>query len=98
VGAARERDPTGEKFFYKDRVTVLAVTINAQGAVTDLKVSRGSGLEFLDQTAMDAFQSAQPFLNPPPGLVDSHGEIRFTFGFHLEAAGGGMRFFRGAGR
>jgi TonB family protein len=98
VGVARDRDPTGEKFFYKDRVTVLAVTINSQGAVTDLKVSRASGLEFLDQTALDAFQSAQPFLNPPPGLVDSHGEIKFTFGFHLEAAGGGMRFFRGASR
>lgn len=96
AGAARDRDPTGEKFFYKDRVTVLQVTLNAQGAVTELKVTKPSGVPFLDQTAVDAFQSAQPFLNPPPGLFNARGEVTFTFGFHLEAASGGARFFRGS--
>jgi TonB family protein len=94
-GAMRARDPSGEKFFYKDRNTLLSVTLNGQGTVTDIKVARSSGLDFLDQTAVDAFQKAQPFPNPPQGLVDSRGEISFQFGFYVETGGGGLRFFRG---
>ena len=48
--------------------------------------------------SVDAFEKAQPFLNPPTGLADPQGEIRFSFGFHLEAAGSGFRFFRAPGR
>ncbi len=96
--AIRARDPSGEKFFYKDRVTVLAIKMNSEGVITGIKVERSSGLDFLDQTAVDAFEKAQPFLNPPPGMVDSHGEISLNFGFHLEAASGAMRFFRGPSR
>ena len=95
--AMRSRDPTGEKFFYKDRSTLLSVTLNDQGSVTAIRVARSSGLDFLDQTAVDAFEKAQPFPNPPHGLVDSHGEISFQFGFYVETGGGGLRFFRGAG-
>ncbi|HVP66887.1 MAG TPA: energy transducer TonB [Anaeromyxobacteraceae bacterium] len=96
TGAMRSRDPTGEKFFYKDRSTLLSVTLNDQGAVTSIRVARSSGLDFLDQTAVDAFEKAQPFPNPPRGLVDSHGEISFQFGFFVETGGGAFRFFRGA--
>jgi len=93
--AMRARDPSGEKFFYKDRNTLLSVTLNEQGALTDIKVTRSSGLDFLDQTAVEAFQKAQPFPNPPSGLVDSHGQISFSFGFYVETGGGGFRFYRG---
>jgi len=95
TSAVRSRDPSGEKFFYKDRTTLLAVTLNDQGTLTDVRVARSSGLDFLDQTAVDAFQKAQPFPNPPQGLVDGRGEISFQFGFILETGGGGFRFFRG---
>ncbi len=95
MGAARPRDPDGSKYFYKDRTTVVAVTLDARGGIRDIKVDRSSGLPFLDQTAIEAFEKAQPFVNPPPGLANSQGEIRFTFGFHIETGGGGFRFFRG---
>jgi len=95
--AMRSRDPSGEKFFYKDRNTLLSVVLNEQGAVMDIKVARSSGLDFLDQTAVEAFQKAQPFPNPPSGLVDSHGQISFSFGFYVETGGGGFRFYRGSG-
>ena len=45
--------------------------------------------------SVDAFEKAQPFLNPPPGLVDSHGQISFPFGFYVNADSGLMGFFRG---
>jgi TonB family protein len=98
MDAARSRDPTGTRYFNKDRTTILSVTLNGQGTVTDIRVARSSGLDFLDQTAVDAFEKAQPFLNPPPGLADARGDIRFTFGFHVTTGGGGFRFFRGPGQ
>lgn len=98
MDAARVRDPTGSRYFNKDRTTVLAVTLNPQGTITEIKVARSSGLDFLDQTAIDAFEKAQPFVNPPPGLADTRGDIRFTFGFHVSTGGGGFKFFRGPGQ
>jgi TonB family protein len=98
MDAARVRDPTGNVYFNKDRTTVLSVTLNPQGTITEIKVARSSGLDFLDQTAIDAFEKAQPFVNPPPGLADARGDIRFTFGFHVSTGGGGFRFFRGPGQ
>ena len=98
MDAARVRDPTGSRYFGKDRTTVLAVTLNPQGTITEIKVARSSGLDFLDQTAIDAFEKAQPFVNPPPGLADARGDIRFTFGFHVSTGGGGFKFFRGPGQ
>ncbi len=93
--AARTRDPTGERYLYKDRVTWLAVTLDAHGALTDAHVVRTSGVDFLDRAAVEAFQKAQPFMNPPSGLADGSGEIKFTFGFYLEVGSSGLRLFRG---
>ena len=93
---ARVRDPTGNIYFRTDRTTVLAVTLNPQGKVTAIRVARSSGLDFLDQTAIDAFEKAQPFADPPPGLADARGDIRFTFSFDVATGGGdGSRFGRG---
>ncbi len=95
MDAAQKRDPDGSLYFQKDRTTILSITLNGQGAVTDIKVARSSGLDFLDRTAIDAFEKAQPFVNPPPGLADARGDIKFTFGFHVSTGGSGFRFFRG---
>jgi len=91
----RSRDPTGERFAYKDRVTVVSVTLDAAGALKDVQVQRSSGVDFLDATALDAFRKAQPFVNPPRGLANDRGEIPFVFGFYLEV-GSGLHIFRGA--
>ena len=98
MSAASVRDPTGSRYFQKDRTTILAITLNPQGGVTDIRVARSSGLDFLDQTAIDAFERSQPVVNPPNGLADARGDIRFTFGFHVSTGGGGFRFFRGPGQ
>jgi TonB family protein len=93
VTPLRQRDPTLQRFAYKDRITVLSVKLDGSGALRGLNVAKSSGVEFLDRSALEAFQKAQPFVNPPRGLVDGHGEIAFTFGFVVE--GGGFRIFRG---
>ncbi len=89
------RDPGGSKLGYKDWQTLLSVKLDQAGALKDVSVVKSSGLDFLDRTAIDAFQKAQPFANPPQGLADARGEIAFSFGFYLEMGGSGLHLFRG---
>jgi TonB family protein len=93
--ALQSRDPTGDRFAYKDRLTLVAVRLDDSGALKDVTVEKSSGVDFLDRVAVDAFRKAQPFVNPPRGLADGHGEILFSFGFYIEL-GTGLHIFRGA--
>jgi TonB family protein len=88
------RDPDRSMFGYKDRFTLLGVTLDDAGRVKSLVVEQTSGADFLDRAALSAFQSAQPFVNPPRGLADGNGEIRFSFGFFLEVGRQGLRVYR----
>jgi TonB family protein len=87
------RDPTGEVYGKKDRLTVVAVELDAKGAISRLEIVRQSGLSFLDDEALRAFREAGPFLNPPAGLADESGRIKFNFGFLLEVGASRGRFF-----
>lgn len=88
------RDPDHSMFGYKDRFTLLGVTLDDSGRLKSLVVEQTSGVEFLDRAAVTAFRSAQPFMNPPRGIVDGHGEIKFSFGFFLEVGRAGLRIYR----
>jgi TonB family protein len=91
----RQRDPTGNIYGGRDRYTLLSITLDAQGALRDVHVEKSSGVEFLDEAAIAAFQKSQPFPNPPPGLLEKDNAIHFQFGFFLEFGGGPrMRLFR----
>jgi TonB family protein len=91
----QRRDPTGETYSGRDRITMLTVVLDAHGRVEDIKVEKSSGLDFLDMEAVSSFQKAQPFPNPPPGLLDSDSHVKFEFGFYLDMGGGPrMRLFR----
>ena len=86
--AMRARDPSGERFGQHDWLTVLLVKLDDRGGLKDVAVQRSSGLDFLDNTAVQAFRRVQPFVNPPQGLADSRGEIVFNFGFSYEVGRG----------
>jgi TonB family protein len=91
----RRRDPSGSIYSGRDRYTLLNVTLDQKGMVQDIRVEKSSGLDFLDMEAIASFQRAQPFPNPPAGLLDSDATVRFQFGFFLEMGGGPrMRLFR----
>ncbi|WP_224362335.1 energy transducer TonB family protein [Hyalangium versicolor] len=91
----RRRDPTGNIYTGKDRYTLVNVTLDEKGMVQDIRVEKSSGLDFLDMEAVASFQRAQPFPNPPAGLLDSDATVRFSFGFFMEMGGGPrMRLFR----
>lgn len=86
------RDPTGQVYGVKDRYTVLRIELDRTGALQSVIVVRPSGLDFMDDEAKRAFREAAPFLNPPLGLIDEDGKIRFEFGFFFEITGGKYRF------
>jgi TonB family protein len=85
--ALRDRDPTGLVYGWKDRYTLVSVTLAPDGEVRDVFVAAPSGVEFLDRAAVQAFRSAAKFPNPPRALQDSTGEIHFAFGFAVEFSG-----------
>ncbi len=91
----RRRDPTGQTYSGRDRVTLLTVVLDERGRLQDVQVEKSSGLDFLDMEAIASFQRAQPFPNPPPGLLDGDSRVKFQFGFFLEMGGGPQfRLFR----
>ena len=91
----RLRDPTGQIYGGRDRYTILTVTLDEAGRLKDAFVDKSSGLDFLDLEAVKAFERAQPFPNPPPGILATDSTVKFQFGFFLELSGRpGMRLFR----
>jgi len=81
-------DPTGMIEVAKDRYTLLQVTLRADGSLANIWVVHACGLDWLDETAIAAFEEAQPFLDPPAQVIEAeHGTITFGFGFFFEASG-----------
>jgi TonB family protein len=83
--AYRRRDPTGNVYGFRDRLTILRVQLTPAGELVALHVEKASGVGFLDDEAIAAFRAAEPFPNPPKGLVNKDtGSISFRFGFLFE--------------
>ena len=81
----RRRDPYGNIYGLKDRVTVLLVVLYPDGRLKKLYVMDPSGAPFLDDEAYEAVDRAAPFPNVPPGLRDKNdGLVKFTFHFIVE--------------
>lgn len=87
----RRRDPHGKVYGVKDRYTNLHITLNGDGTLRKLFVSKPSGLDFYDDEAVRAVRAAAPFPNPPEGLKDANGLIHFSFGFYFAINSGAGR-------
>ncbi len=70
----------------KDHVTQVVIVLNPAGELVRVEVVSPSGIELLDDAAVEAFRAAQPFPNPPKGLVDEDGTIKIRWDFVLEAS------------
>ena len=95
--ALRHRDPSGDTYSGRDRYTLLSVRLGPDGRIREVAVEKSCGLDFLDLEAVRSFERAQPFPNPPAGLLDGDSQVKFSFGFFLDMGGGPrMRLFRQA--
>jgi TonB family protein len=90
----RQRDPTGAVYGRKNRYTELRIQLKPDGRLSNVALAQPSGLEFLDDEAVEAFKEAEPFPNPPRQLIEN-GTINFGFGFLFDLNGPPqMRWFR----
>ena len=87
-------DPRGQVYGVRDRETIIAVTLRPNGSIVKVEINKASGIPQLDREALSAFLRAQPFHNPPSGLIEEDGMIRFKFGFYLEIGSRRFRLFR----
>lgn len=83
----RRRDPTGAIYGHTNRLTLIRVHLKPNGHLANVALESASGLEFLDDEAIQAFRAAQPFPNPPRALVENDGLIKFQFGFLFDLSG-----------
>lgn len=68
-----------------DRITKLLITLDKGGKLVKVQVVSDSGIRDLDQAAIEAFQEAAPFPNPPAGIIEKDGTIKIRWDFVLEA-------------
>jgi TonB family protein len=84
----RRRDPSGAIYGRTNRLTIVRVKLKPDGKLANLELEQPSGLEFLDDEALQAFREASPFPNPPHQLIEAgEGLINFRFGFLFELSG-----------
>lgn len=50
-------------------ITAITVTLDDRGQILDIKIDGTSGIRELDQAAIESFNKAGPFPNPPKGLL-----------------------------
>jgi TonB family protein len=93
-----KRDPTGNIYGSGQWVTMLHVQLKPDGTLSGVSVAKPSGLEFLDDEAIEAIKRASPYPNPPTQLVGDNGTIAFKFGFFFDVDGGPrMKVYRYSG-
>ena len=61
-------------------ITALVVTLNEAGEIVDVTIKGSSGVKELDDAAVESFNDAGPFPNPPKGLVQN-GRVQIEWGF-----------------
>jgi TonB family protein len=80
----RRRDPTGQVYGSKTRITEVRVALSQTGSLAKIVVTQPSGVSELDDEAVRAFNQAAPFVNPPKELANGDGLIVFAFSFYFE--------------
>ena len=69
----------------QDRTTKLLIVLDEAGTLVGVKILGESGIQDLDDAAIEAFKAAAPFPNPPTGIVEQDGTIKIRWDFVLEA-------------
>ncbi len=68
----------------QNHITKVMIVLNHQGQLEKVQVLEKSSWRDLDSAAVEAFRAAEPFPNPPKGIVEKDGKIRIRWDFILE--------------
>jgi TonB family protein len=77
--ASRGRFPASQNF-----ITSLQVVLDAKGKIIGINIKGSSGVKDLDDAAIESFNKAGPFPNPPKGLV-KNGRATIEWGFVVKS-------------
>jgi len=78
---AQDFNKQGRKIASEDNLmTSLQVTLNELGEVVEVAIKNTSGVKELDDAAVESFNQAGPFPNPPKGLLEN-GLVKIEWGF-----------------
>jgi TonB family protein len=87
------RDPVAQRYGRRTRGTLVDIVLDPGGDLRDVRVVRGSGLDFYDREVVRAIRAAAPFPNPPRALVGPDGRILLDrWRFELSWDGARPRF------
>jgi protein TonB len=78
-------------------VTQVLVLLDEKGTLTRITRVTSSGFSDLDEAAMEAFNQAAPFPNPPTGMIDKDGLVRIRWDFILKTEASPQISFRSGG-
>ena len=68
-------------------ITSLEVTLNTVGEIVAIAIKGTSGVKELDDAAVESFNDAGPFPNPPKGLIEN-GVVKVEWGFVVQTSQG----------
>lgn len=81
-----------------EMVTRLQVMLSPDGKISKISRVLSSGIEEIDEAAIEAFNRAGPFPNPPKGMLDADGFVRINWDFILKTEASPRIQFSNAGR
>ena len=80
-----------------EMITKVLVLLDTKGQIQKVSRVGSSGYAELDEAAVESFQKAGPFPNPPPGLIENDGFVRIRWDFILKTEASPVIQFQGGG-
>lgn len=68
----------------QDRITKVKIVLDSKGELVGVQVVGASGVQDLDEAAVEAFRAAAPFPNPPKGIIEQDGTVKIEWDFVVE--------------
>lgn len=87
----------GKQVGEDEMVTKVLVLLNPEGRIEKISRVGSSGFTDLDEAAIEAFERAAPFPNPPKGIIDPDGFVRIRWDFILKTEAAPRIQFQTAG-
>ncbi len=87
----------GKQIKEDELVTRVLVLLDEKGQISKISKLTSSGYIELDEAAVEAFQTAAPFPNPPKAMLDDDGFVRINWDFILTTDNSPRIQFRNVG-
>lgn len=81
---------TANMYNYQQISVQVAVVLNSEGQLEDIRVIKSSFFESFDDVAIEAFKKAEPFPNPPQSLIQDDNRVYLPWEFLLSLDGFGQ--------